>query len=183
MLLIKVKNDLDQEHASVPTRASRPLEVSSTPPFDPICFGFFAGKKASTRLISFPQRLAVSDTVPFHIFSREAHSTALMMMSQIQLVSTWKQHSERTSRYDGFTLKKTNDIEGLTKHHDHTRTVCSQRFSDPMQEEQESFPEAKLPRLEVLFSRKEKNLSIFIFSFSFKQRTSSPLPLSHIYSQ
>ena len=39
-------------------------------------------------------------------------------VEQIQLVSTWKQHKEKKSRYGGFALKKEKEIQGLTKHVD-----------------------------------------------------------------
>jgi hypothetical protein len=33
-----------------------------------------------------------------------------------------KRNNEKKGYYDGFTLKKENEIEGLTMHRDHTRT-------------------------------------------------------------
>jgi hypothetical protein len=44
----------------------------------------------------------------------------------MQLVSTWKQHKEKKSRYGGFALKKKKEMQGLTKQLDDTRAgVCT----------------------------------------------------------
>ena len=88
------KYDLDQLHAAaVPTLAStptslRPLEVSPTRHFDPICFGFFSpGKTPSTRQgITFPQRLAVmSPSLSSLRHSRAEQRIALMFEDKADL--------------------------------------------------------------------------------------------------
>jgi hypothetical protein len=70
-------------------------------------------------------------------------------------ISNWRlldNETRRKAAMGGFPLKKKNEIDGLTKHRDQHASVL-RHFSGPARGI--FFREARLPRLEVLFSRNE----------------------------
>ncbi len=112
--------------------------------------------------------------------------TEIFLQPQWIIESTWKiTQREEKNRHGSFTLKKKDEIEGLTKHVDHTRTslflalvrVLYNLYNNAWRAgSQSSSAGSSILNRGGGNVKKKKH-------FLFLQRTSSPLALSQIYSR